>query len=109
MFETEDFRKQLENAISSTAAQQGMTEYQTAITTYLQSLATVNEPVLMENEMKKAVGARRGIYDALESARALVSEAATYAQSEKRKVIQVVDVQKAYSAKFCKVWPFCRS
>jgi hypothetical protein len=86
-----------------------MTEYQTAIIPYLQNLATANESVLMENEMKKAVGARRGILDALESAGAIVSEAATYAQAEKRTVLQVVDMQKAYAAKFCKVWPYCRS
>ena len=107
MFETENFRSQLEDAISSEAAQANITEYRTSIVRYLQNLALENEAVLMEREVKKLAG-RRGMADALASARQLVREAALYSRSENRTTLYLEDVKKAYQVNFCRFWPFCR-
>ena len=75
----------------------------------LQGLAATNESTLMDSEVRKAASARRGIPDALNSARQLIKESATYAAAEKRTVLNLEDVEKAYRAKFCQFWPFCKS
>jgi histone H3/H4 len=108
MFETEDFRKLIDSAISEEAANLGVERYQTAIPTYLQGLATGNESILLTEELRKSVGTRRDTADAVRSARILAREASGYALSERRSVLTVADMQKAYQAKFCQVWPFCR-
>jgi len=108
MFETEEFREQLESAVSSEAARNNLERYQTASIEYLQRLALENERTLMESEGRKAAGVRRGIADALRSARELTREAAKYAAAEKRTLLTRSDVEKAYQAKFCQVWPFCK-
>jgi|ERR1051326_2019573 hypothetical protein len=108
MFETEGFKEELAKAVSSEAGQSGLAQYETRIVEYLQSLASANESVLMESEMKKAVGRRRGVPDALISARELVREASRRTQAEKREILQLSDVQEAYKKKFCQIWPFCK-
>ena len=109
MFETPSFRAQLQEIVSSELGRTKITRFETEIPTFLQALATDNEPVLMEREIKKAVGTRRGIPDALQSARELVRDAIVSAVVARRDTLEVADVRKAYEAKFCKVWPFCRS
>jgi len=109
MFETDDFRDLLTNAVVSEAANRGLTEYRLSIITYLQTLAAQNESPLMERELRKAASDRRGIPAALDSARLLIRESAKYAAAEKRTVLHLDDVEKAYKEKFCQVWPFCKS
>jgi hypothetical protein len=109
MFETDDFKKQLEGAVASEADYRGLKEYEDSIIDYLQRLASENERPLMLKEMRKAASARRGIPDAVNSARILVRRASRYAAAEKRTVLTQSDVEKAYRAKFCRVWPFCKT
>ena len=108
MFETTDFQNLLDNAVSSEAGLRGLASYQTSIVTYLQDLASGNERFLMEDEMRKSASTRRGTGDALNSARVLVKEASAYASADRRTTLELADIEKAYRAKFCQVWPFCR-
>jgi histone H3/H4 len=108
MFETEDFREQIEAAISREAGRNNMREYQAAIVNRLQRLASENERDLMEEEFRKSVTFRRGVSDALQSVRELTRDASRYALLEGRTVLELSDIQKAYDAKFCQFWPFCR-
>jgi len=94
--------------VSGEAARNEMREYQIAIIGYLQNLASGNEITLMESERRKAAGAQRGIEDALGSARELIRVASTYATADKRTLLTQSDVEKAYQARFCRVWPFCK-
>lgn len=108
MFETQQFKDQLKTAISSEAGRNSMNEYQTAIVDYLFDFARTNEPELMRVEFTKAVSERRGIPDALESARTIVRDASAIARNNNRIVLTRADVEIAYKAKFCRVWPFCK-
>lgn len=108
MFETERFKKLLDSTVSIETDNNNLERYQPSIIDYLQGLATRNESTLMEREVRKAAAAQRGIPDALMSASILVKEAATYATADKRKLLTQADVEKAYQAKFCRVWPFCK-
>lgn len=108
MFETEDFRKRIEDAVASEAGNRGLEKYETSIIGFLQGLASENERPLMLEEMRKAASVRRGIPDAVNSARELIRQASTYALAEKRAVLRQSDVEKAYWAMFCGVWPFCK-
>jgi hypothetical protein len=108
MFETEDFRKKIADAISREV---GRENYQPSIVDYLQKLAAGNEKSLMESEMRKSVGDRRGVHTALESVHVLVMEARSYQlprPGEKLNLLRLVDIEAAYKAKFCQVWPFCK-
>lgn len=108
MFETQEFRNQLANAISSEAAQNSMTEYQTAVVDLLFDYARTNEADLMRVEFTKALPQRRGVNDALQSARTLVSDASAIARNNNRTLLTRADIEVAYKAKFCRVWPFCK-
>lgn len=109
MFETGSFKDQLTDAVSRETGNNNLEQYENRIVDYLQTLASENESTLMDSEVRKAASARRGIPDALKSARELTREAAGYAAEEKRTVLQLGDIQKAYRAKFCQYWPFCKS
>jgi hypothetical protein len=109
MFETESFREQIEKAIIREASRNYMTEYEPAIVPYLQRLASDNESILMERELRKVASERRGIEEALRSVAKLTREASQNASSEGRKVLHLSDIQNAYKAKFCQFWPFCKS
>jgi len=108
MFETEGFKNQLTDAVSREAGNNNLKEYEIRIIDYLQRLASENERTLMDSEVRKVASERRGIPDALNSARELVKQASTYAAAEKRTVLTQSDVEKAYQARFCRVWPFCK-
>ncbi|HUJ95248.1 MAG TPA: hypothetical protein VLW84_08300 [Terriglobales bacterium] len=109
MFETERFKELLQSAVSTEARDNNLQEYQVGIIGYLQTLASQNESVLMERELRKVAGARRGIPDALNSARELTKDASKYAVAEKRAVLRLSDIEAAYKDKFCQFWPFCKS
>jgi hypothetical protein len=106
MFETEEFRALLEEVVSGEVRRNNM-RYNAAVVDYLQQLASGNERVLMEREFEKAVGFRRGAWDALRSAAELTRDACVYASRQGRPDLQLVDIRKAYEAKFCQFWPFC--
>ena len=108
MFETEDFARRIRAAFSQEARRNGMDEYETAIIKYLQRLAMENEKILMEQEVKKAAGQRRGVSDAVQSVVVLAKAASEYAFSDERTTVRLDDIQSAYRAKFCQVWPFCK-
>ena len=107
-FETESFRNQITEAVEREAGRASLTRYETGIVEYLRGLAVGNESILMEQEVKKAAGARRSIPDALASVSRVVQEASQYASLEKRGTLTLADVQKAYAANFCQIWPLCR-
>jgi histone H3/H4 len=108
MFETAQFREQVEHEISTEATQAGLTQYQVAVVDYLQRLAAENEAALMETELRKARESRRGLRDAVASARVLAKAASLLASAAGRNTLQIEDIQIAYRANFCQVWPFCR-
>jgi hypothetical protein len=108
MFETNFFKKQLTDAIIAEAGENNLRQYEDSIVEYLQGLASQNEPDLMERELRKSASARRGIPDALKSARELTREACRYAAADKRPLLKLSDIQAAYRGKFCQVWPFCK-
>jgi hypothetical protein len=95
-------------AIATEAFRNGMVEYDDSIVPFLQALATQNESGLMESERAKTALERRGLEDALVSARIIVRQAAEYARARRGTTLTVEDVQRAYRAQFCRVWPFCR-
>ena len=108
MFETEQFRNQLTEAIASEAGANQLTEYQTAIIAFLQTRAQQNEAILLESEMTKTASERRGVPAAIQSARTLVKAASAIARANNRTLLTEADVAAAYQANFCRVWPFCR-
>lgn len=108
MFETNQFKEQLTNTISLEAANNGMETYETGIVNFLQTLATNNESVLFEEELKKLASQRRGIPNALQSTKYLVEIAAKFAQSEKSTTLRLSDMQHAWEVSYCRIWPFCR-
>lgn len=108
MFETNQFNEQLTNTIRLEAANNGMKEYETGIVNFLQTLAINNESILLEEELKKSATLRRGIPNALQSTKYLVETAAKFAQADKRSTLRLSDMQQAYQASYCRVWPFCR-
>ena len=108
MFETQQFEDDLDKVISRTAGNQGLTKYQNSAVRFLRDLAISNESDLMIHEVKKAAGLRRGVREALKSAELLTREASRYARDDNRDTLTQADMQKAYQANFCQVWPFCK-
>src|SRR5258706_2208906 len=108
MFETQQFRTQLVDAISTEAGLNNMVRYQTAVVDLLFDYARNNEADLMRVEFTKALPQRRGVVDALQSARTLVRDASTIARNDNRSLLTRADIEVAYKAKFCRVWPFCK-
>jgi hypothetical protein len=108
MFETENFKTQLTDAITREVGASGLAEYDARIIEYLQRQAAGNEKVLMEQEIRKVAGERRGVANALISARKLIKEASKYAAADRRTLLRMSDFQTSYAALFCQVWPFCK-
>jgi hypothetical protein len=108
MFEGNQFREQLQQAIADETAHRGLERYEDSIIAFLQELAVSNESVLMESEAERPITARRGIPDALQSARSLVEEAANFTRADGRTTLTLGDMEGAYKIRFCSVWPFCR-
>lgn len=108
MFETESFRKQIQETVNLEAFRNGMREYETGIVSMLHGLASENEAELMERELRKAVFERRGIPDALRSVELLTRDASRYAAADNRTTVQLADMRKAYELNFCRIWPFCK-
>ena len=108
MFETQEFRNQLTEAIANEARSNQLTEYQNAVIEFLQTRAQQHETILMEAEMTKTASERRGVPTAIQSARTLVKAAAAIARADNRTLLTEADIAAAYQANFCRVWPFCR-
>jgi hypothetical protein len=108
MFETQSFRERLADTISRHVTANNLTEYDSTIVSYLQQKAVDNEKALMDIEHKKSASSQRGVNDALVSAITLIREASKYAIADRRKLLTKADVEAAYKAKYCQVWPFCK-
>lgn len=108
MFETEAFKEQLNDAVWTAAGRNNMKSYQTSIVDFLFDQARNNEEDLMRAEFSKSVQQRRGVSDALANARALVETASIMARREQRNLLTRADVEAAYRANYCSVWPFCK-
>lgn len=108
MFETDRFARELTDAVATQVRDLGFGDFDRSVTKTLRRLAMENESVLMERELRKAVGERRGLRHALRSARELTKDAARYAAKAGRDKIKAEDFNAAYSAKFCQFWPFCK-
>jgi len=108
MFETARFKTLLKETIAGEATNQGFTQYEIGIVDLLQLRATENASVLMERELRKSPGMRRGISDALSSAREIIVLASAYAVADKRTVLRVSDVDAALSGTSFRAWPFIR-
>lgn len=63
----------------------------------------------MERELRKTASERRGMVEAADSVRELTRLASRYAAEEKRSTLRLNDMQKAVQARFCQIWPFCKS
>lgn len=107
MFETREFGDRLSREISNVALAYGTTVEPT-IPGVLQDIALQNEAILMERERLRPITERRGIPEAIGSARIIIADAAGYARSARRTQISVADVSEAIRIKFCQLWPFCR-
>lgn len=108
MFETQDFRNQVQRTIINEAASNDIKQYQPGIVDFLVRLASSNEKLLMESEIKKEVSERRGTRDAIISVRLIIKEASAIAKRDERNLLTISDVQLAYETLFCQIWPFCR-
>jgi hypothetical protein len=108
MFETEEFGNRIEQTVRTMAGEQGMSRYQPRIVGHLQNLAVENERFLMRRERLLEESQQRGIPDALESVRVVIREAANHAVRAGRTTLLLEDVEAAYEANFCNLWPFCR-
>ena len=108
MFETGQFRSQLTQAILIATRQQGIARYEDSVVLFLQTLAESNETILLEAERRKPAESQRGVSHALASARNLIEVAANFAKADGRTKLTLADVNAAYIARFCQIWPFCR-
>ena len=108
MFETENFKAQLTDITEREGRNRGLTQYEPSIISFLQNLAIANENELTRLEERRSFSERRGVPAALTSAREVLSLATAYAVNDKRKIVTRTDVEMAYRAKFCQIWPFCK-
>jgi hypothetical protein len=58
-------------------------------------------------ESAKPIYQQRTKNDALNSVRILIEDASRFAIEDKREVLTLDDFNKAYSGRFCMIWPFC--
>ncbi len=108
MFETDEFSKRVEYAVSNAAGRAGLKFYIRGVPRRLVKLARENERILLTEEMKKSASERRGVDDAIQSVVKVASEAARIAISEGRDTLTAADFDIAYKNNFCRIWPFCR-
>ena len=101
MFETPEFRQYLRDEFYKAG---GYSTEETTIISYLQNLAVENErdPSFVRRPEDQA------IVFALQSARELISQALVYKRQRGDDLLTLGDIQKAYQALFCSVWPFCK-
>jgi hypothetical protein len=106
MFETEEFRQQIANAINSETRRLGFYKYQIGIDDYLQNLAVANErddlPFLRGYSVQTAYRV------AMQSVTILIGLAVEYVRERGDTALMLEDVQKTYRAGFCRFWPFCK-
>jgi hypothetical protein len=101
------FRTEIEEEVSRTAGRTGMQRYQPAMADTLVSYMAARRPQRLQEELRKSVAEQRTKADALQSVQVLVAEASQRAAANRRDTVTVTDLEEAYQAKFCQVWPFC--
>ena len=108
MFESAEFKNMLQDAVGAEVLRNNMESYHVDIIDFLVSHAKSNESHLMEIEERKNIKERRGVPEALGSARDLIRTASAIAADAERSTITLQDVESAYRDRYCRVWPFCR-
>lgn len=108
MFETQEFKRALEETAQKAVRERYLLKYDPFVIDVLLFLATANEEHLMLVESRNLPSLRRGRSTALESAKLLLTEAASRSRTSGRSELTVEDFRVAYQANYCKVWPFCR-
>lgn len=108
MFETEEFRNLVRHNVHTVATMRGMKKYNPRIIGHLQNLAVKNEEFLMAREHLLEESQQRGVQHAMRSVRVVMQEAAANARRAGRTTIMLEDVEAAYEAKFCTIWPLCK-
>lgn len=101
------FQSEIVETVEAAAARQGMQRYEVAIGTRLQAYLDQNRPQRLTEELKKVTAAQRTKADALASVTFLVTEASKLAAADRRTTVTEADLQKAYAANYCRIWPFC--
>src|SRR5258705_1890865 len=105
MFETREFRVLLEKTLFVESMTRGVQKYDATIIDYLQNLAIENERDPSFLRRYTALGAVRV---ATRSLKRLLAQAFAYAGERGDPAPRLEDVEKAYQALFCKIWPFCK-
>jgi hypothetical protein len=104
--ESEEFKKRVRERVAERARTEGV-EFESSVpfllTVYLDNYREENK----RGELLKEASRQRGQFDAYASVDALVKEAASQARARGSRTISMGDMQRAQSAKFCMVWPFC--
>ena len=101
------FRDRVAEQVVRTIASEGLSSYDEAIVNEFMRYLAATRVERSRIEEARPVREQRGQADALGSVEFLVREAARLARADGRKDLRVRDIQDAYRANFCKIWPFC--
>jgi hypothetical protein len=101
------FRSEIEASVSSAAERAGMKRFQAEVVNQLMQHLAENRELLVEQEMTKTAGLRRSKSEALACVEELVKQASRYASADGRTLVRAADLDEAYEARYCMVWPFC--
>lgn len=102
-----EFKEDVRKRVETDAAKYGMKQYETGILEKIIQYAEKYGPSLIQEEIIKAAYARKTKEDALYSIDVLMENACMIAKKDKRDVVKQSDLEEAYTAKFCMIWPFC--
>ena len=106
MFESAFFTDLLNAVVREEVSASELEDYPIYIVTFLQGMAVDNENKNSEAEFFKIEGEKRGIPEALDSARKIVRKAIEYAVERNKSVLTVEDIQTAYVSFHGQSWPF---
>jgi len=108
MFESDWFRKGVEDAVQNVLRLYGVESVKVSIPDKLISLAKNNEPFLFPREMTREAFQEKTPEDAFKSAMILTRDAVFFAKEAGRSIVTEADFELAYGKNFCRIWPFCR-
>jgi hypothetical protein len=106
MFETPEFREQIVNALPRIVREAGATVYDDEIIDYLLNLAIDNER--RDSRFLRDYTVETVLQLTLASLERLIRQGVVYARQRRYRGVTLGDVEKAYQALFCRVWPFCK-
>lgn len=102
-----EFKKDVQERVKTDAAKYGMKQYETGISEKIFQYAEKYGSSLIQEEIIKAASVRKTKEDALYSIDVLMENACIIAKRDNRDVVKQSDLDEAYTAKFCMIWPFC--